>query len=224
MAITDWPPNERPREKLLQYGSHTLSDAELLAIFLRTGCKGKSAVDLARDLLHDYGGLRALLEASRETFCQSKGLGDAKFAQLQAALEMTRRHLAEALSREHQLDSSQKTKQFLIAKLRNRRREIFAVLFLDSQNRLICYKELFKGSIDSAAIYPREVVVNALEQNAAAVILAHNHPSGNSTPSHSDYVTTDTLKNALKIVDIRVLDHIVVGDTETYSFAENGKM
>ncbi len=224
MAITDWPKNERPREKLLNHGALALSDAELLAIFLRTGCKGKSAVDLARDLITNFGSLRALLEASKKDFCEEKGLGEAKFAQLQAALEMARRHLAESLTRETSLSSSTKTKEFLTAKLRHQKREVFSALFLDNLNRLISYEELFKGSLDSAAVYPREVVVSALKHNASSVIFAHNHPSGSISPSQSDIVTTNILKKALDLVEIKTLDHIVIGEVGTYSFAENGKI
>lgn len=222
MAITDWPADERPREKLLLRGTHALSDAELLAIFLRTGCHGKSAVDLARDLLGDFGGLRQLLEATQTEFCQAKGLGQAKFAQLQAVLEMSRRHMAEKLCETTLLDSSRAVKDYLSAQLRHRQSEVFALLLLDSQHRLIAFSEVFQGTIDGAAVYPRDVVKLALSHNAAAVIFAHNHPSGVAEPSEADKAITHRLKDALDLVDIRALDHMVVGNAEVVSFAERG--
>ncbi|WGO98883.1 DNA repair protein RadC [Saccharophagus degradans] len=222
MAITDWPIEERPREKLLNRGAHALSDAELLAIFLRTGVKGKSAVDLARELLAYFGGLRPLLEASQQDFCQAQGLGNAKFSQLQAVLEMSRRHLAAALEHKTSLTSTTAVKQFVSAQLRHRQNEIFALILLNTQNQLIKFVELFNGTIDSASVYPREVVKTALSHNAAAVILAHNHPSGIAEPSEPDKAITKRLQQALQLVDIRTLDHLVVGDTETVSFAERG--
>ncbi|WP_188152267.1 RadC family protein [Teredinibacter waterburyi] len=222
MAIKDWPADERPREKLLNKGAGALSDAELLAIFLRTGCAGKSAVQLARELLSQFQGLRSLLGASRTEFCRAHGLGDAKFSQLQAVLEMSRRHLAETLNREHSFNSSQAVKNYLSAQLRDRHAEVFAVLMLDSQHRLISYEELFHGTIDGAAVYPREVVKKALSHNAAAVIFAHNHPSGVAEPSDADRSITQRLKDALQLVDIRTLDHMVVGDGEVVSFADRG--
>ncbi|WP_185233552.1 RadC family protein [Teredinibacter franksiae] len=222
MAITDWPAQERPREKLLQKGPNSLSDAELLAIFLRTGCAGKSAVDLARELLSHFGGLRTLLDASQEEFCQALGLGSAKYAQLQAVLEMSRRHLGEQLQRETQFSSSKSVKQYLLAQLRDRPSEVFAALFLDTQHRLIAFEELFQGTIDGAAVYPREVVKKALSHNAAAIILAHNHPSGIAEPSSADHNITKRLTDALKLVDIRTLDHLIVGDGNVVSFADNG--
>ncbi|MGB0733441.1 MAG: RadC family protein [Pontibacterium sp.] len=224
MAITDWPEGERPREKLLTYGAQSLSDAELLAIFLRTGVQGKSAVDLARDLLNRFDGLRPLLEANHTDFCAAKGLGDAKFSQLQAVLEMGRRHLASGLQRESALTSPQAVKHYLMAQMRHENREVFACLFLDNQHRVIIYEPLFWGTIDAAAVYPREVVKRALANNAAAVIFAHNHPSGIAEPSRADRQITDRLVSALSTVDIRALDHMVVGDLEVISFAERGWM
>ena len=222
MAITDWPADERPREKLLVQGAAALSDAELLAIFLRTGVKGKSAVDLARELLIEFGGLRALLTADKKRFCQPLGLGDAKFTQLQAVLEMARRHLAEQLQRSDALTSPELTRQYLQAQLRDRHYEVFACLFLDNQNRVIRFEELFRGTIDSSAVYPREVVKQALAMNAAAVILTHNHPSGVADPSHSDRAITERLREALALVEVRVLDHLIIGDGYCTSFAERG--
>jgi DNA repair protein RadC len=223
MPITDWPIEERPRERLLTEGPHVLSEAELLAIFLRTGVKGKTAVDLARDLLTEYKGLRYLMQASRQRFCQSKGLGSAKYAQLQAVLEMNKRHLRETLREKCTIQYSQEMKQYLIAKLRHQQREIFACMFLDVRNRILHYEEIFLGTIDCAHIYPREVVKCAMEHNAAAVILAHNHPSGIAEPSDEDKKITTRLVAALELVNVRVLDHIIVGEN-VVSFAELGLM
>ncbi len=224
MAITDWPIEERPREKLLQRGPQSLSDAELLAIFLRTGVRGKTAVDLARDLLTEYGGLRPLLEAGQPRFCQGKGLGEAKYVQLQAVLEMGRRHLFDTLKRGEALGNPDDTRRFLQARLRHYPYEVFACLFLDNRHRVIEFQELFRGTIDGASVYPREVVRQALTINAAAVILAHNHPSGVAEPSSADYQLTSRLREALGLVDIRVLDHIVIGDGQTVSLAERGEL
>ena len=222
MAITDWQAEDRPREKLLQRGAAALTDAELLAIFLRTGVHGKTAVDLARDLLADFGSLKALLNADQQRFCLARGLGDAKYAQLQAVLEMARRHFKEILQRGDALTSPDVTRAYLSAQLRVYTYEVFACLFLDNQHRVIQLDELFRGSIDSASVYPREVVKRALHHNAAAVIFAHNHPSGVSEPSPADKHITDKLKQALTLFDIRVLDHFIIGDGEPYSFAEHG--
>ncbi|WP_045856084.1 RadC family protein [Teredinibacter purpureus] len=222
MAITDWPAAERPREKLLSKGANALSDAELLAIFLRTGVTGKTAVDLARELLSHFGGLRPLLDASQKEFCRALGLGTAKFAQLQAVLEMSRRHISEQLQRDIQFSSSRAVKDYLQLQLREKTSEVFAALFLDSQHRLIAFEELFQGTIDGAAVYPREVVKRALSHNAAAVIFAHNHPSGIAEPSNADHNITRRLKDALSLLDIRTLDHLVVGDADVVSFADNG--
>ncbi|MGR9045673.1 MAG: RadC family protein [Gammaproteobacteria bacterium] len=222
MAIKDWPSDERPREKLLQRGVEALTDAELLAIFLRTGVRGKSAVDMARELLNEFGSLRALLDADQARFCQSHGLGSAKYAQLQAVLEMARRHFNEILQRGDALTSPDITRAFLSAQLRGYSYEVFACLFLDNQHRVIKLEELFRGTIDSASVYPREVAKRVLHHNAAAVIFAHNHPSGISEPSQADRHITDKLKQALALFDIRVLDHFIIGDGPPYSFAEHG--
>lgn len=222
MAITDWPSAERPREKLLSQGPESLSDAELLAIFLRTGYAGKSAVALARDLLKQFNGLRLLLEADKSSFCKAKGLGDAKYTQLQAVLEIARRHLSETLRKGKAFHHAAEVKQFLIAKLRHLQREVFAVLFLDNQHRLIAYEELFQGTVNCAHIYPREIIKRALEHNTAAVILAHNHPSGTTEPSESDKKVTSDIKQTLATLDIRVLDHMVIGNDGASSFAEHG--
>lgn len=222
MAISDWPAAERPREKLLARGASALSDAELLAIFLRTGCAGLSAVDLARQLLQRFGGLAAMLAANKKTFCEARGLGEAKYVQLQAVMELARRHLGEQLSREHIFSSPDLVGQFLLSQLRDCHQEIFAALFLDAQHRLIAWEKLFFGTIDSASIHPREVVKQALHHNAAAIIFSHNHPSGVAEPSESDQLMTQRLKDALMLVDIRVLDHVIVGSGYTVSMAERG--
>ena len=211
MTITDWPADERPREKLLSRGADALSDAELLAIFLRTGVSGVTAVDLARELL----------AASETEFCKQHGLGRAKYAQLQAVLEMARRHLMESLQRGDALCSPQQTRHYLCAQLQGYPHEVFACLCLDNRNRVIAFDKMFYGTIDGASVYPREVVKQALKKNAAAVIFAHNHPSGVAEPSAADEQITQKLKQALALVDIRVLDHLIVGDS-VVSFAERG--
>ena len=222
MTIKDWPAEDRPREKLLLRGSASLTDAELLAIFLRTGTIGKSAVDLARDLLTNFGSLKALLDADQEHFCLAHGLGSAKYAQLQAVMEMAKRHFKEIIQRGSALTSPEITRAYLSAQLRGYSYEVFACLFLDNQHRVIQLDELFRGTIDGASVYPREVVKQALYHNAAAVIFAHNHPSGVTEPSQADKQITEKLKKALDLFDIRVLDHFIIGDGEPYSFAEHG--
>ncbi len=224
MTIKDWPAEDRPREKLLLRGSASLTDAELLAIFLRTGTIGKSAVDLARDLLTNFGSLKALLDADQEHFCLAHGLGSAKYAQLQAVMEMAKRHFKEIIQRGSALTSPEVTRAYLSAQLRGYSYEVFACLFLDNQHRVIQLDELFRGTIDGASVYPREVVKQALHHNAAAVIFAHNHPSGITEPSQADKQITEKLKKALDLFDIRVLDHFIIGDGDPYSFAEHGLM
>lgn len=222
MAITDWPAKERPRERLLQQGSHVLSDAELLAVFLRTGVAGLSAVDLARDLLQQFGGLRALLYASRADFCRVKGLGAAKYAQLQAVVEISRRTLAESAQHRDAMSSPEVVRDYLRLTLAGKPHEVFLALFLDAQNRLIVAEELFRGSLTQTSVYPREVVKRALHHNAAALIFAHNHPSGIAEPSRADELLTRMLKNALSLVDLKVLDHVIVTGAAAFSFAERG--
>jgi DNA repair protein RadC len=224
MSIRDWPAAERPRERLLELGAASLSDAELLAIFLRTGVAGKSAVDLARHLLARFGGLRSLLEAKQAVFSQQLGLGPAKFAQLQAMLEMARRHLAERLRSDSVLESPVAVRDYLKALLRHEPHEIFGCLFLDSKHRVLGFEALFQGTIDNATVYPRQVVKRALDYNAAALILCHNHPSGSAEPSTADRKLTKLLQKALEVVDVRVLDHIIVGDGDPLSMAEYGWM
>ncbi|MGH8272311.1 MAG: RadC family protein [Gammaproteobacteria bacterium] len=222
MSIRDWPEGERPREKLLARGAAALSDAELLAIFLRTGVRGKSALDLARELIVEHGGLRALFAADVEAFSRIPGLGPAKYAQLQAVLELARRHLREEIERGEAITSPAKTREFLMAQLRDRPHEMFCCFYLDTRHRMIGFEELFRGTLDGASVHPREVVKSALAKNAAAVIFAHNHPSGVAEPSDADRRLTRRLSDALALVDVRVLDHFVVGDGETVSFAERG--
>ncbi len=219
-GIVFWPEQERPREKLLQKGAESLSDAELLAIFLRTGIKGKNAIELARELLQKAGGLRALLNQSKQELCQHKGIGLAKYVQLQAALEMSRRYLEQQLKRTDALESPQATRSYLRARLRDCRNEQFGCIFLDNRHRVIEYEDLFYGSISSASVHPRVVVQRALHHNAAAVIVAHNHPSGICEPSNSDIEITRTLKQALALIEVRLLDHLIVGDSTITSLAE----
>lgn len=212
MTISQWPSAEKPREKLVNRGANALSDAELLAILLRTGVAGSTAVDLARQLLLDYGSIRGVLDADTHSFCSRKGLGLAKFVQLQAALEIARRHLSENLEYGNCLTRSEQTRNYLRARLRDYKYEVFACLMLDNRNRVIAFRELFRGTIDGASVYPREVVKQALADNAAAVILAHNHPSGVCEASQADIRITERLQKALGLVDIRVLDHVIIGD------------
>ncbi len=222
MAITDWPINERPREKLLAHGAAHLSDAELLAIFLRTGIRGKTAVDLARDLLQEFQGLRPLLDADQESICQHKGLGPVRYAHLQAALEIGRRNLQATIKRSDVMTHANETGQFLLAKMRHHQQEVFACLFLDSQLRVISFEELFYGTIDGTAVHPRIVIKRALFHNAAAVIFAHNHPSGIADPSEQDKQLTHQLKTTLALVDIKVLDHFIIGDGQIVSLLRSG--
>jgi DNA repair protein RadC len=222
MGIKHWPRGEQPREKLIDKGPQVLSDAELLAIFLRTGVPGKSAVDLARELIGEFGGLRPLLQADRKSFCSKHGLGLAKYAQLQAVLEMAGRHLRETLAKGDALTSVQDTQRYLQLRMRDYQQEVFGCLYLDNKHRVIAFEELFRGTIDSASVYPREIVKRALQHNAAALILAHNHPSGDPQPSAADKLITAKIKAALGLVDIRVLDHCIIGDDRCVSFAEMG--
>lgn len=223
MAITDWPVEERPRERLLAQGAVALSDAELLALFLRVGIKGKSAVDLARDLLNHFGGLSALCSASASAFAAIPGMGLAKYAQLQAVLELARRAIGEEMAQRDVLSSPATVRDWLRLKLAQLPHEVFLVLLLDNQNRVLGSEELFRGTLAQTSVYPREIVKLVLAHNAAAVIFAHNHPSGVSEPSHADQSLTATLKQALALVDVRVLDHfIVAGNSPPLSFAERG--
>lgn len=222
MAIKDWPEGERPREKLLERGAAALSDAELLAIFLRTGVAGQSAVDLARALLEEFGGLASLLAADQRRFCASKGLGAAKFAQLQAVLELSRRYLMTRIHDQSVLTSPEATRDYLKMRLYGSPYEIFACLFLDHRHRVIRFEELFRGTIDGASVHPREIMRRVLDTNAAAVIFAHNHPSGVAEPSQADLRITQRLKTMLESIEVRVLDHVIIGDGDGLSFAERG--
>lgn len=222
MTIKDWPDAERPREKLLARGPDALSDAELLAIFLRTGARGVTAIDVARGLLAEFGGLRQLLAASRTELSTRRGVGDAKYVALQAALEIGQRCLAQRLARGEPLTSPDRARSFLRSKLQDLPHEMFCCLYLDTKHRVIRFEELFRGTIDGASVHPREVVRCALKHNAAAVIVAHNHPSGVAEPSAADNALTRRLQEALATVDVRLLDHLVVGDGEVVSFTERG--
>ncbi|MFJ5297255.1 DNA repair protein RadC [Pseudomonas sp. NPDC088368] len=224
MSIRDWPAAERPREKLLERGAASLSDAELLAIFLRTGVSGKSAVDLARHLLTQFGSLRTLLEADLPAFSAELGLGPAKYAQLQAVMEMAKRHMGENLKRGSALKSPGQVRTYLKALLRDEPHEVFGCLFLDSKNRVQAFEALFQGSINVAHVHPRQVVKRALAHNSAAVILCHNHPSGVCEPSEEDVELTELLKNALAMIDVVVVDHLIVGDGDPMSLVELGLM
>ena len=224
MTIRDWPRGERPREKLLAHGAKTLSEAELLAIFFRTGDAGRSAVDLARDVIGRFGGLTALFTASIDEFRRVRGLGDARFAQLQAVRELDRRALGEQLASRDALNSPRAVQEYLRLTLSGLPNEVFHALFLDAQHRLIASDELFRGTLTQTSVYPREVVKHALRHNSAAVIFAHNHPSGIAEPSRADELLTQALKAALDLVDIKVLDHIVIAGNVAWSFAEKGRL
>lgn len=220
MAIPDWPVSERPREKLLHKGVTTLSDTELLAIFLRTGIAGKSAVDLARELLLHFGSLTNIFAANQDRFCRLPGMGIAKYTQLQAVLEMARRALSEELKNGNAMNSPEMVRDFLRLSLANKQHEVFIGIFLDAKNHTIATEELFSGTLTQASVYPREIVKRALHHNAAAIIFAHNHPSGVAEPSHADKILTQSLKQALAMIDVKVLDHFIVGNGTTMSFSE----
>jgi DNA repair protein RadC len=222
MALKDIPPAARPREKLLAHGAGALADAELVALLLRTGLPGVSVLQLAQAILDDLGGLTGLLHAQPAELRRIKGLGPAKRAEIAAIMELARRSLVEELSTRPVFDAPSKVKDYLRLQLGSRAHEIFAVLFLDAQNRLLRLEEMFRGTLTQTSVYPREVVKRALELHAAAVILAHNHPSGLAEPSRADEYLTQTLRSALALVDIRVLDHLVVGQSDVVSFAERG--
>lgn len=222
MAIRDWPQDDRPREKLLQKGAEALSDAELVAIFLRSGVKGKSAVDVAREALARFGSLSALLAADVAELTAAPGLSAVKYVQLQAVLELSRRILRERLERGPALSSPQAARDYLRLRLQDRPHEVFGAMFLNAQNQVLAVEELFRGTLTQTSVYPREVVKRALAHNAAAVIFAHNHPSGIAEPSRSDEALTAALRQALALVDVKVLDHFVIGAGSAMSFAERG--
>ncbi|MBA1316527.1 DNA repair protein RadC [Pseudomonas monteilii] len=222
MNIREWPAEERPREKLLQRGAAVLTDAELLAVLLGSGVAGRNVLDLARGLLMRFGGLRQFLEADRETVLREPGIGAVKYAQLQALLEIGRRYLGENIKRAEALDGPAAVRRYLKAMLRHEASEVFGCLFLDTKHRPLAFETLFRGTIDRASVYPREVVRRALLHNAAALILCHNHPSGSIEPSQDDVHLTLSLKRGLALIDVRVLDHIIVGDGEPLSMVEQG--
>ncbi len=222
MSIRQWPVAQRPREKLLKRGAVSLSDSELLAIFLRTGLPGINAVNLAGQLLIRFGGLKAMLEADLDEFCRAPGMGPAKFAQLQAVMELANRYLQQQLERQQVITSPVATRQFLLSSLAHKTQEVFACVFLDSQHRVIAFEELFSGTIDGASVYPRVVVQRTLHHNAAALILAHNHPSGIAEPSQADRRITQRLSDAVALIDVRILDHMVIASGRVISFAERG--
>ena len=222
MAIRDWPAAERPREKLIELGAEALSDAELLAIFLRVGVVGKSAVDLARDLLTQFGSLNGIFSASEAELSQVHGIGASKYVQLQAIFEMSRRALTEQLQQKDVFESPKQVHDYLVLKLGNLNKEVFLVLFLDAQNRLQASEQMFSGTLTETSVYPREVVKRAMHHNAAGVIFAHNHPSGVAKQSQADEMITKQLKQALALVDVKVLDHFIVAGNLTMSFVERG--
>lgn len=223
MAIKDWPEGEQPREKLLSLGAQALSDAELIAIFLRTsGVAGKSAIDVARELKERFRSLNGLFAASLDAVSAVPGMGEAKYVMLQAVMEMARRALRESMDHADVLSTPEAVKSYLRLKLQNLSREVFVVIFVDAQNRVLALEELFAGTLTQTSVYPREVVKQALTHNAAAVIFAHNHPSGVAEPSQADEDLTRVLRQALALIDVRVLDHFVVGRGGAMSFAERG--
>jgi DNA repair protein RadC len=224
MGISDWPVALRPRERLINQGAHVLSDAELLAIFLRTGLPGCSAIELAQRLLLHFGSLGKLCNAAIHDFCAFPGLGPAKFAQLQAVLELARRTTQEELSSGGALTTSAAVRNYLHMRLANLPYESFTVVFLDVRHCLIACEELFRGTLTRAYVYPREVVRSALRHNAAAVILAHNHPCGEAKPSPHDHELTQLLSSALGLMEVRVLDHLILAGNRFYSFAEHGEL
>jgi DNA repair protein RadC len=221
LTIREWPEAERPREKLLKRGSHALSDAELLALLLGSGIPGCSAVAMARSLLKDFGSLRGLLSA-RLTRWRRKGIGEARYAAVQAAVELAKRHLLEEMRLGSPLTTPQATYRYLHAQLRDRPYEVFCCIYLDNRHRLIAFEELFRGTVDCAQVHPREVLRQALLHNATSVILAHNHPSGALEPSPADDFITRRLRDLLTLMDVRIIDHVIVGDGGCYSFAEHG--
>ena len=222
MSIKVWPIQERPREKLLTLGSHHLSDAELIAVVLGVGTMGKTAVALARELLGEMGSLREVVNSTQATFTKTPGIGPCKYAQFQAAFEIFRRNLEIPLKRQDVFHNVDDTKIYLQAALRDCQQEKFGMLMLDSQHQLIAFRIMFTGTINSAAVYPRELVKQVMKDNAAAIILVHNHPSGVAEPSHADIRLTQEIRSAMTMIDVAVLDHFVVGDTETVSFAQRG--
>lgn len=224
MSLADWPTAERPRERLLRHGVAALSDAELLAVFLRTGTPGRDAVELARGCLAAFGSVTGLLKAAPGAFCAVPGLGPARYAQLQAVVELARRALHETLQREPLLTSPAIVRDYLTRTIGAKPHEVFMALFLDAQHRLLAAEEMFRGTLAQTSVHPREVVKRALQLNAAAVVFAHNHPSGLAEPSRADELVTTALASALALVDIRTLDHFIVAGHGVYAFSEHGKL
>lgn len=222
--LHQWPNGEKPREKLLSRGAQSLSDAELLAIFLRTGTKGKNVLELSREIIHFFGNLKSLFSASEEEFCEIKGLGRAKYVQLQACLEMSQRYIHEQISLQDAMENPDQVKEYIHSKLCGNTNEVFSALFLDNQHRVIAFEELFFGTINASSVHPRVIIQRCLKHNAAAVIVAHNHPSGVAEPSLSDVNITKTIKTALALVDVRLLDHLVVASHQVVSLAERGQV
>jgi len=223
-TIQSWPLTELPREKLLIKGPQSLSDSELLAIFLRTGISGKNVLQLSREILIHFGSIRSLFAASEKEFCAIKGLGRAKYVQLQACLEMSQRHIKEEITQQNAITNPSQVKQYVQSRLLSKPNEVFAALFLDNQHRVLAFEELFFGTINASSVHPRVLVQRSLHHNAAAVIVAHNHPSGIAEPSPSDIDITATLKSALSLVDVRLLDHLVVAAHKVVSLAERGQI
>ena len=222
MKLQQWPRAERPREKLLRHGAAGLSDAELLAIFIRNGIPGRTALDLARECLNRHQDMYHLLSLSVQELCDIKGIGPTTYTELQAAVELGQRYLRVTLKQRDLLTSPTLTQDYLSLKLKGRKHEVFACLYLDNQHQLLDYQELFRGTIDGAAVYVREVVKETLARNAAAVIFCHNHPSGVAEPSQADVAITERLREALALIEVRVLDHIIIGASGNVSFAERG--
>lgn len=225
MSIKHWHAHDQPREKLIEFGAASLTDAQLLAIFLRVGVKGKNAVELAQDLLDYFGDLHSLLHAEQAEFCQAKGLGLAKYAQLNAVLEMARRHFESGLKKGEAFQSPELSAQFFMNQIGHQPREQFACLLLDQQHQMIHFEILFYGTVNQASVHPRELVKLALKHNAAAAIVTHNHPSGLPKPSESDHQITQLIKQALTLVDVRLLDHVILGDHgRWHSMAQSGQV
>jgi len=223
-SLNSWPKKEKPREKLIQSGASSLSDSELLAIFLRTGIAGKNVIELAREIIQHFGSLKNLFSASEEEFCQIKGLGRAKFVQLQACIEMSQRYLKEQIIKQNAMENPNQVKEYVQSRLMNKTNEVFAAIFLDNQHHVIAFEELFFGTINASSVHPRVILQGCLKHNAAAVIVAHNHPSGVAEPSISDIDITATIKAALNLIDVRLLDHLVVASHRVVSLAERGQI
>ncbi|MFC3095421.1 JAB domain-containing protein [Alteromonas sediminis] len=224
MKMRDWPEAERPCEKLLRRGTDILSDAELLAVFIRSGQKQRDALMISHDLLKAFGSLRSVITARKEAFCAVAGVGEVRYAQIQAALEMVKRQYEETLMKESVFNNTVDVERYLRCHLRDMEHEVFGVLMLDSQHQLIKFRKLFTGTINASAVYPRDVVKCVLADNAAATILVHNHPSGVAEPSQADICMTKTIKKALDLIDVPLLDHFIVGDAKTVSLAQRGEI